>query len=151
MVQEPSFFTLAGQDVRRPRSRSVAVMESLSPAASKRKLESMGMVVLRSTTPCVAVSSRNKSALLTVISMLDDAASTPVLAMRPTPGSAVSVGIYAKPSRCLAGGAITSLTYIKTIYLFTAVTVGAEEKWNSGAKSSLKQVSCGYGQGEPGP
>src|SRR6266404_6836393 len=69
MVHEPSFFTVAGHDVRKLRSRSVAVMVSLSPAASKRKLERIGMVVLRSTTPCVAVSSRNSSDLLTVISI----------------------------------------------------------------------------------
>src|SRR3954465_7016044 len=150
MVQEPSFLTLAAQDVRRPRSRSVAVMESLSPAASNRKLERMGMVALRSTTPCVAASSRNKSALLTVISMLKDPASTPGPAMRPTPGSAVSVGIYAKPARCLAGGAITSLTYIKTIYLFTAVTVGPEENRILRPKSSLTLISCESGEGEPG-
>ena len=49
--------TVARQLVRRLRSRSVAVMDRDSPAASKRKLERMGMVVLRSTTPCVAVSS----------------------------------------------------------------------------------------------
>src|SRR6476620_3308929 len=70
MVHEPSFFTFAGHDVRRLRSRSVAVIESLSPAASKRKLERMGMVVLRSTTPWVAVSSRNRSFLLTLISIV---------------------------------------------------------------------------------
>src|SRR5438045_201167 len=69
MVQEPSFFTFAGQEVRRLRSRSVAVMVRRSPAASKRKLDRIGMVVLRSTTPCVAVSSRNSSDLLTVISI----------------------------------------------------------------------------------
>src|SRR5690348_12239671 len=70
MVQEPSFLTLAGQEVRRLRSRSVAVTDKRSPAASNRKLERMGIVVLRSTTPCVAVSSRNKSNLLTLISMV---------------------------------------------------------------------------------
>src|SRR5215510_7104946 len=69
MVHEPSFLTLAGQEVRRLKSRSVAVMESLSPAASNRKLERMGIVVLRSTTPWVAVSSFNRSSLLTVISI----------------------------------------------------------------------------------
>src|SRR5437868_8309320 len=70
MVQEPSFFTLAGHDVRRLRSRSVAVIDSLSPPASNRKLERIGMVVLRSTTPCVAVSSFNRSFLLTLISIV---------------------------------------------------------------------------------
>src|SRR5215467_2445620 len=70
MVQEPSFLTLAGQEVRRLKSRSVAVMASLSPAASNKKLESMGIVVLRSTTPWVAVSSFKRSSLLTVISIV---------------------------------------------------------------------------------
>src|SRR5690242_766570 len=71
MVQAPSFLTFAVQEVRRLRSRSVAVIESLSPAASNKKFERIGMVVLRSTTPCVAVSSRSNSALLTVISKVD--------------------------------------------------------------------------------
>src|SRR6266404_4190383 len=70
MVQEPSFFTLAAHDVRKLRSRSVAVMESLSLPASNRKLERIGIVVLRSTTPCVAVSSFNRSFLLTLISIV---------------------------------------------------------------------------------
>src|ERR1043166_6418466 len=70
MVQEPSFFTLAAHDVRRLRSRSVAVMDSLSPPASNRKLERIGIVVLRSTTPWVAVSSFNRSFLLTLISIV---------------------------------------------------------------------------------
>ncbi len=69
MVQAPSFLTPALQLVRRLRSRSVAVMVNSPSAASKRKLDRMGMVVLRSTTPWVAVSSFNRSALLTVISM----------------------------------------------------------------------------------
>src|SRR5437867_7115330 len=71
MVQAPSFLTLALQEVRRLRSKSVAVIESLSPPASNRKFERIGMVVLRSTTPWVAVSSRNNSALLTVISIVE--------------------------------------------------------------------------------
>ena len=70
MVHEPSFFTFAGHDVRRLKSRSVAVIDSLSPVASNRKLERMGIVVLRSTTPCVAVSSFNRSFLLTLISIV---------------------------------------------------------------------------------
>src|SRR5258708_35875008 len=45
-------------------------MESLSPAASNKKLERIGMVVFRSTTPWVAVSSFNKSDLATVISIV---------------------------------------------------------------------------------
>src|ERR1700733_9752013 len=43
-------------------------MVSLSSAASNRKFERMGMVVLRSTTDCAAVSSRRSSARETVIS-----------------------------------------------------------------------------------
>src|SRR5882724_132165 len=70
MVHEPSFFTFAGHDVRRLRSRSVAVIDSLSPAASNRKFERIGIVVLRSTTPWVAVSSFNRSILLTLISIV---------------------------------------------------------------------------------
>src|ERR1044071_2236781 len=70
MVQEPSFFTLAGHDVRRLRSRSVAVIDNRSPAASNRKLDRIGIVVLRSTTPCVAVSSFSSSAFVTVISIV---------------------------------------------------------------------------------
>src|SRR3954464_11284141 len=69
MVQEPSFFTFAAQDVFKLRSRSVAVMVSLPSAASNRKFDRIGIVVFLSTTPCVAVSSRSKSALLTVISI----------------------------------------------------------------------------------
>src|SRR5207302_6839254 len=69
MVHAPSFFTLAAQEVRRLRSRSVAVMVSRSPAASNKKFERIGMVVLRSTTPWVAVSSFRRSDLVTVISM----------------------------------------------------------------------------------
>src|SRR5271168_2580847 len=69
MVQAPGFFTLAGQEVLMLWSRSVAVMVSRSSAASMRKFERIGMVVLRSTTLCVAVSSRSRSARLTVISM----------------------------------------------------------------------------------
>src|SRR5579864_9018763 len=70
MVQAPGFLTLAAQEVRRDWSRSVAVMVSLSSAASKRKFERMGMVVLRSTTDWAAVSSRRSSARETVISRL---------------------------------------------------------------------------------
>src|SRR4029077_12152341 len=70
MVQEPSFLTFAGHEVRRLRSRSVAVIDSLSPLASNKQLERIGIVVLRSTTPCVAVSSFNRSFLLTLISIV---------------------------------------------------------------------------------
>src|SRR6202161_4095671 len=68
MVQAPGFLTLAGQEVRMDWSRSVAVMVSLSSAASNRKFDRMGMVVLRSTTDCAAVSSRRSSARETGIS-----------------------------------------------------------------------------------
>ena len=44
------FFTFTEALVRMTWSRSVAVMVRLSPSASIRKLERMGMVVLRSTT-----------------------------------------------------------------------------------------------------
>src|ERR1700679_1097722 len=66
MVQAPGFFTLTAQLVRTLWSRSVAVMVSLSSAASNRKFERMGMVVLGSTTACAAVSSRSSSARETV-------------------------------------------------------------------------------------
>src|SRR5579864_3541153 len=105
MVQEPSFFTLAGQEVRRLKSRSVAVIESLSPAASNRKLERMGIVVLRSTTPWVAVSSFRRSSLLTVISIV-------------APASApAEEGIRSAPLKN------TDFTYIKSKWLKIAVTV----------------------------
>src|SRR4051812_39644354 len=76
MVQAPAFFTLAAQLVLRLWSRSVAVMVSLSSAASKRKFDKIGMVVLRSTTDCAAVSSRSSSARETVISRLPVGAAT---------------------------------------------------------------------------
>src|SRR5579863_3602151 len=69
MVQAPGFFTLTAALVRIAWSRSVAVMFSRSPSASIRKLDRMGMVVLRSTTLCVAVSSFTSSWRLTVISI----------------------------------------------------------------------------------
>src|SRR5580700_4868873 len=52
----------------------------------------MGMVVLRSTTPCVAVSSRRSSDLLTVISMVVDVAAT---------AGATSTGILGLPTLLL--------------------------------------------------
>jgi hypothetical protein len=70
MVQAPGFLTFAAQLVRTLWSRSVAVIVSRSPVASKRKFERIGLVVLRSTTDCAAVSSRNSSARETVISRL---------------------------------------------------------------------------------
>src|SRR6185437_138733 len=69
MVQEPGFLTLTAALVRMAWSRSVAVMLSRSPSASSRKLERIGIVVLRSTTLCVAVSSFTSSWRLTVISI----------------------------------------------------------------------------------
>src|SRR5580658_6048240 len=72
MVHAPGFFTFAAQLVRTLWSRSVAVMVSLSPLASNRKFERMGMVVLRSTTDWAAVSSRRSSARETVISRLPE-------------------------------------------------------------------------------
>src|SRR5215469_10662059 len=69
MVHAPGFFTLTGALVRIAWSRSVAVMFSRSPSASIRKFDRIGMVVLRSTTLCVAVSSFTSSWRLTVISI----------------------------------------------------------------------------------
>src|ERR1700722_2213011 len=71
IVHDPGFFTVTAALVRMAWSRSVAVMLSRSPSASMRKLDRMGMVVLRSTTLCVAVSSFTSSWRLTVISIAD--------------------------------------------------------------------------------
>src|SRR6185369_16576406 len=95
MVHEPSFFTLAAQAVRRLRSRSVAVMESLSPAASKRKFDRIGMVVLRSTTPWVAVNSFSRSCLLTVISII-----VLISVVEPVLVEAMAEGIALLPNCC---------------------------------------------------
>src|SRR5271156_1634121 len=64
MVPAPSFFTLASQEVRILSSRSVAVMVRRLPLASTKRFERMGMVVLRSTTPCVSSSSSSRSDLV---------------------------------------------------------------------------------------
>src|ERR1035441_2224983 len=69
MVQETGFFTFTAALVRMAWSRSVAVMFKRSSSASRRKLDKIGMVVLRSTTLCVAVSSLTRSWRLTVISI----------------------------------------------------------------------------------
>src|SRR6516164_5227371 len=69
MVHDPVFFTFTAALVRMAWSRSVAVMFRRSPSASSRKFDRMGMVVLRSTTLCVAVSSFTSSWRLTVISI----------------------------------------------------------------------------------
>ena len=64
------FFILASQDVQMLSSRSVAVRRSLLPWLSMSKLERIGMVVLRSTTPCVISSSSNRSYFLTLNSIV---------------------------------------------------------------------------------
>src|SRR5580704_9915412 len=89
MVQAPGFLTLAAQEVRTDWSRSVAVMVSLSSAASKRKFERIGIVVLRSTTDCAAVSSRRSSARETVISRLPVGAAVVVISVSWVAGLAV--------------------------------------------------------------
>src|ERR1019366_1117096 len=98
MVQAPGFFTRAAQLVFRLWSRSVAVIvrrpavppfESASTVASNRKFERIGIVVLRSTTDCAAVSSRSNSARETVISRLP--AGTGVDAVVLVSGSSVIV------------------------------------------------------------
>src|SRR6185437_10082952 len=69
MVHAPAFFTFTAALVRIAWSRSVAVICIRSPSASSRKFERMGIVVLRSTTLCVAVNSFSKSWRLTLISI----------------------------------------------------------------------------------
>src|SRR5579863_3689018 len=69
MVHAPGFLTFTSTLVRIAWSRSVAVMDRRSPSASIRKFDRIGMVVLRSTTLCVAVSSFTRSWRLTVISI----------------------------------------------------------------------------------
>src|ERR1700686_857812 len=65
----------------------------------------MGIVVLRSTTPCVAVSSRSNSNLLTVISIVVDVAAT---------AGATSTGIISLPTLLLFS------SYIKCKYKKTS-------------------------------
>ena len=50
-------------------SRSVAVMVSVLPLASTSKFDRMGIVVFRSTTPCVVLSSFNSAVLDTLNSI----------------------------------------------------------------------------------
>src|SRR5262252_4174182 len=69
MVPAPSFFTLASQEVRTLNSRSVAVIVTRPSRASTRRLESIGMVVLRSTTPCVVLSSFRRADFVTLNSI----------------------------------------------------------------------------------
>src|SRR5580700_9117668 len=70
MVPAPGFFTRAGQELRIPSSRSVAVKLIRSPIASTRTFDKIGMVVFFSTTPCERLNSRTRSILLTVNSIV---------------------------------------------------------------------------------
>src|SRR5580704_10233292 len=69
MVPAPSFFTLASHEVRMESSRSVAVSVRRSPEASHRMLPRIGIVVFRSTTPCVRLSSWGRSNFFTLNSI----------------------------------------------------------------------------------
>src|ERR1700719_1440930 len=69
MVPAPSFLTFASHDVRTLNSRSVAVMVTRPSRASTSRFDRIGMVVLRSTTPCVVVSSFSRADLLTLNSI----------------------------------------------------------------------------------
>src|SRR6266536_1490461 len=69
MVPAPSFLILASQDVRMLNSRSVAVIVKWLPLASTRRFDRMGIVVLRSTTPCVVLSSFNSADFVTLNSI----------------------------------------------------------------------------------
>src|SRR3954465_1990287 len=59
----------AGQEQRMPSSRSVAVRITRSSLASSSTLDRIGIVVFFSTTPCERLSSRTRSALLTLNSI----------------------------------------------------------------------------------
>src|SRR5882757_8973934 len=105
MVHAPAFFTFAAQLVFRLWSRSVAVIvrrpASPSPtAASKRKFDRIGIVVLRSTTLCAAVSSRSSSARETVISRLPVGVAAVVMS-----GSSIAVVTVGLSKKTFAGGA----------------------------------------------
>src|SRR5215470_7475196 len=69
IVPAPSFLTLASQEVRTLSSRSVAVIVRRLPFASTRRFDRIGIVVLRSTTPWVVVSSFNSADFVTLNSM----------------------------------------------------------------------------------
>src|SRR5882724_9009587 len=69
MVPAPSFLIFTSQDVRMLNSRSVAVMVRLLPFASTRRFDRIGIVVLRSTTPCVVLSSFNSADFVTLNSI----------------------------------------------------------------------------------
>src|SRR5258705_7940896 len=69
MVPAPSFLTFASHEVRTLNSRSVAVMVTRPSRASTSRFDRIGIVVLRSTTPCVVVSSFNRADLPTLNSI----------------------------------------------------------------------------------
>src|SRR5437870_4607259 len=69
---EPSFFTLASHPVRMLSSRSVAVIVRRLPFASQSRFDRIGMVVFRSTTPCVKESSSSRSNFFTLNSIACD-------------------------------------------------------------------------------
>src|SRR6266478_1012827 len=69
IVPAPSFLTFASHVVRTLNSRSVAVMVTRPSRASTSRFDRIGIVVLRSTTPCVVVSSFNRADLLTLNSI----------------------------------------------------------------------------------
>src|SRR5580704_9671581 len=69
MVPAPSFFTLASHEVRMESSRSVAVSVMRLPEASHKMLPRIGIVVFRSTTPCVRLSSWSRSNFFTLNSI----------------------------------------------------------------------------------
>src|SRR5262249_22969822 len=69
MVPAPSFFTFASQEVRTLNSRSVAVMVRVPPLASQRRCGRIGIVVLRSTTPCVRFRTPKRSYFFTLNSI----------------------------------------------------------------------------------
>ena len=60
IVTAPSFFTFTSQEVRMLSSRSVAVMVRRLPFASTSRFDRIGIVDLRSTTPCVRFSSSSR-------------------------------------------------------------------------------------------
>src|ERR1039457_1199110 len=128
MVQAPGFFRRASLLVRLARSGSVALTFNRSPSASIRKLDRIGMVVLRSTTLCVAVSSFTRSWRLTVISI-----AAPCTAGFSTSVSMIGIGLYSpsKPASCtghtLQHNAVRwkwlSFLLLDCIHLFTNVCV----------------------------
>src|ERR1700747_781822 len=69
IVPAPSFLIFASHEVRILNSKSVAVIVTRPSRASTSRFDRIGMVVLRSTTPCVVVSSFNRADLLTLNSI----------------------------------------------------------------------------------